>query len=217
MPDPVIGMAVVSAGAQMSAADSAADAQSDASAASIAEQRRQFDEMRKLLEPYTNAGQPALKAQQDLLGLNGPEAQKAARAGIESSPEFASMVQQGENAILQNASATGGLRGGNTQAALAQFAPSMLNQLIGQQYERLGGMTTMGQNSAVGVGTAGMNSANKISALLAQQGAAQSGGALGVAKGFTDLSSNLSKYYGNKASQSPNSYPLEDAKTLPKT
>ena len=51
------------------------------------------------------------------------------------------MVRQGEEAILQGASATGGLRGGNVQAALAQFRPAMLNRFVQQQYERLGGLT----------------------------------------------------------------------------
>ena len=57
------------------------------------------------------------------------------------------MVQQGQDAILQNASAIGGLRGGNTQAALAQFRPALLSQLIAEQYNRLGGLSSLGQNA----------------------------------------------------------------------
>src|ERR1041385_3752111 len=116
----VVG-SVVSGNAQKKAANTAANAQQQASEAGIAEQQRQFDEVRKLLAPYVNAGTGALGAQQNILGLNGAEAQRQAMAGIESSPQFASLSQQGENAILANASATGGLRGGNVQGALAQF------------------------------------------------------------------------------------------------
>lgn len=119
------------------------------------------------LAPFQQAGTSALAAQQDLLGLNGPEKQAAAYAAIEASPEFAGLFQQGENAILQNASATGGLRGGNVQAALAQFRPSVLNQVIGQRFERLGGLSALGQNAAAGVGN-----------LYGQQGAAIAGGQL---------------------------------------
>lgn len=100
------------------------------------------------LDPYTQAGAESLEQMQALMGLGGPEAQAAAYQQIENSPGFMSAVQQGENAMLQNASATGGLRGGNTQGALAQFRPQMLNQAIGQQMQSLGGLAGMGQNAA---------------------------------------------------------------------
>lgn len=160
------------------AADSAAQAQGDASAAQISESRRQFNAIQDLLKPYTEAGTGALTAQQNLLGLNGTDEQQKAIGAISGSPQMAALLQQGENAILQNASATGGLRGGNTQAALAQFRPQLLSQLIQQQYSNLGGITSIGQNAAAGVGNAGQNSSNQIINALGQQGAAQAGAAL---------------------------------------
>lgn len=86
------------------------------------------------------------------------------------------MVGQGEEALLQNASATGGLRGGNTQAALAQFRPQMLSQMIESQYSKLGGLAGMGQASAAGQASAGMQSGSNVANLLQQQGAALAGG-----------------------------------------
>lgn len=173
------------------AAKDAADAQSDSSAAGIEEQRRQYDEMVKLLSPYVNAGTGALTGQQNILGLNGEVQQQAAIRRIEESPYFKSTAQQGENAILQNASATGGLRGGNTQGALAQFRPQLLNQLVQQQYQNLGGLTSLGQNSAAQQGNAGMQSANNISTLLGQQGQAQAGGYIGAANAQNQMIGNL--------------------------
>lgn len=178
------------------AAGKASDAQSEASQAGIDEQRRQFDKMVQLLSPYTNAGAGSLKAQQNILGLGGPGAQKAAIAGIEQSPYFQATAQQGENAILQNASATGGLRGGNTQGALAQFRPALLNQLVQQQYQNLGGITSLGQNSAAQQGNAGMQSANNIGNLLAQGGSAQAGGYLGQASAYNQGLENLGGFAG---------------------
>jgi hypothetical protein len=96
-----------------------------------------------------------------------------------------SFQQLGEERILANASATGGLRGGNVQAALAQFSPALLADTINQQYSRLGGLVQVGQNSAAGVGTATLGTANNTSNLLQQQGAAQAGGYL--AQGRTQL------------------------------
>jgi hypothetical protein len=172
---------------QASAAGKAAGIQSEAAQAGIEEQRRQFDSLQALLKPYTEAGLPALEEQQAFLGLRGPEAERAAIERISGSERFQELTRQGEEALLQRASATGGLRGGNIQGALAQFRPQVLNQLIEEQYGRLGGMTTLGQRSAAGVGAAGMESGVSVANLLSQQGAARAGGELGEARAYSQL------------------------------
>lgn len=179
-----------------SAADKAAEAQKGASEASIAEARRQFDSVQSLLSPYTMVGQGALVQQQSLLGLGGEAAQKNAIAGIAGGAQMQALTQQGENAILQNAAATGGLRGGNTQGALAQFRPQILNQLIQQQYSNLGGLASLGQNAAAGVGNAGQAASNQIINALQQQGNA--GAANALARG--QAGSNLWGGLGSTAS-----------------
>jgi hypothetical protein len=157
----------VNASQQKSAAKSAAGAQQRATDTSIAEQQRQFDALQKLISPYVGAGTGALSSMQALLGLAGTRRQRQAVGAIESSPLFQQMTQQGEEAILANASATGGLRGGDTQGALATFRPQMLNQQIMQQLQNLGGLATMGQNAATMQGTQGMGMASNIGNLLA--------------------------------------------------
>lgn len=183
MPDPISGIiagvgSIASAALQGDAAGDAAQSQERMNAAAIAEQRAAREELRKLLQPYVAAGGSALEAQMDLAGLGGVRAQREAILGIESSPIFRSLARQGETAILQNASATGGLRGGNVQEALAQYRPAMLDRFIEQQYGRLAGLTQMGQNSAAGVGTAGMQSAGQIGNIMMDTGAAQAGARL---------------------------------------
>lgn len=186
----------ISSDQQRKAAHHASDVQQQSAQMGIEEQRRQFDELRRLLEPYTQAGLPALKQQQALLGLEGPEAQQAAINAIQNQPGFQAMIQQGENAMLQNASATGGLRGGNLQGAMAQFRPQMLAQAIQDRYNMLGGMTALGQQSAAGVGTAGMQTGRGISDLLGQMGAAQAGGILGSAKAQQQMYGSLMQGMG---------------------
>lgn len=185
MPNPLVAVAglgavggVASASAQASAASDASAAQVESTELGIEEQRRQFDIVQGLLAPYVGAGTDAISQQMSLLGLGGADAQAAAISAIESGPQMAALQQQGENAILQNASATGGLRGGNTQGALAQFRPQLLNSLIDQQYSRLGGLAGLGQASAAGTGAAAQSTGNNISGLLQQQGAALAGNAL---------------------------------------
>jgi hypothetical protein len=161
--------------------------QSGAALAGISEQARQFDEMRRLLQPFVDVGQPALAAQQAQIGLLGPQAQQAAIQQIAEGPLLQALTRQGEQALLQNASATGGLRGGNLQRALAQFRPAMLQAALDQQYARLGGLASIGQQSAAGVGTAGMQTGVNTAGLLGQVGAAQAGGVLGRAIPFTQF------------------------------
>lgn len=201
MPDPITGLIVggtslIGGAVQSSAAKKAGQAQSDAAMAGIAEQRAAREEMRRLLEPYVAAGSPALKAQMAALGLMGPEEQAAFVQQQEQSPIFQSLAKQQEEAILQQASATGGLRGGNVQGALAQFRPALLNQFLTQQYERLGGMTTLGQQSAAGVGSAGMTSAAGIADLLGQAGAAKAGASLGSAQAWGNVLSLPAQFAG---------------------
>lgn len=192
MPDPITALIVggsqlIGSSMQSSAAGQAAGIQSGAAEAGIAEQRRQFDALQSLLKPYTEAGLPALEQQQSFLGLRGPEAERAAIERISGGERFKALAEQGEGALLQRASATGGLRGGNVQAALAQFRPQLLSNLIEEQYGRLGGLTSMGQRSAAGVGAAGTETGVNVANLLGQQGAAQAGGEIGQAKAYGQL------------------------------
>ena len=190
MPDPISAVigGVATLGSSVigsSAAKSAGAAQERAAMLGVEEQRAAREETRRLLQPYVSAGDPALQALMGALGLRGPEEQAAFVSQQEQSPLFQALAQQGEEAMLQQASATGGLRGGNIQGALAQFRPQLLNQFLEQQYNRLGGLTTLGQQSAAGVGSAGMQTAGSIADLLAQAGAARAGTALAQGKAFS--------------------------------
>lgn len=211
------GATLVSGMMQADAASSAASAQGASAQAGIDEQRRQFDKVQELLKPYSTAGEkalggletfaaagaPALEQQQALIGLLGPEAQRKAIAGIQQGGQFQALTQQGENALLQNASATGGLRGGNIQGALAQFRPQLLSSLIDQQYGRLGGLTALGQTttqniaglgqaSAAGTGAAAQTTGANIANLLGQQGAAQAGAEIAQGKAFGAIPAAIS-------------------------
>jgi len=211
------GATLISGMAQADAAESAAAAQSGSAQAGIEEQRRQFDKVQELLKPYSMAGEkalggrspfaaagaPALEQQQALLGLRGPEAERAAIERIKGGETFQALAGQGEEALLQRASATGGLRGGNIQGALAQFRPALLSSLIDQQYGRLGGMTALGQTttqnlaglgqaSAAGTGAAAQTTGANVANLLGQQGAALAGAEIAQGKAFGAIPSAIS-------------------------
>jgi hypothetical protein len=192
MPDPVTalvagGASILGGGISARGARKAGDAQAQAAAMGVEEQREARLATEKLLAPYVQAGTGSLQGQQALLGLLGPEAQQQAYAGIELSPIFQSMVQQGEAGILANASATGGLRGGNIQAALGQFRPQMLQSMIQDQYQNLAGLTSLGQNAAAGQASYGQQTAANIGNLYGQMGQARAGAALGQAQAWGNV------------------------------
>lgn len=191
---------VASAAIGANASKKAGQAQERAAQLSIDEQRRQFAEMQRLMAPYVQAGDPALQALLGAAGLSGPESQQAFVNQQEQSPLFQALAAQGENAILQNASATGGLRGGNVQGALGQFRPGLLNQFIGQQYDRLAGITTLGQNAAAGVGAAGMQTGQLVANQYGNIGAAQAGAALGRANAIGQGINQVTGAFGTAAS-----------------
>lgn len=196
----VAAVGVASSLSQAEDAEDAAYAQRMADERGMSEEQRRFASIQKLLKPYVDAGQPALTQQQNMLGLNGTGAERDSIAGIQNSPTMQALIKQGENSILQNASATGGLRGGNTQAALAQFSPAMLQAAINDRYNKLGGMTTLGQNSAVMEANAGQKSTDNIIQLLQHQGAAEAGGLLAEGKGeagaWNAIGNAIGMYYG---------------------
>ena len=162
----------------VTAANAAADAQNQAAQQAIDFQQGMFDQNQANMNPYMQAGERALGGQEALSGALGPEAQAAAIAGIQAGPGFQSALQQGETSILQNASATGGVRGGNTQGAMAQFSPGLLNQAVNQQYGMLGGLAGAGQNAAAGLGAMGANLGANVGNTMNQMGQTNASAAL---------------------------------------
>jgi hypothetical protein len=206
------------------AAKGAARAQANAATEAIKEQEQSLQAIYGLLRPYMEAGRPdltqpyiqagqqALQGAQGLLGLRGAGEQQAAINQIQQGAQFQELARQGEQGILQNAAATGGLRGGNVQAALSQFRPALLNQLIESQYGKLAGLTSMGgtaaqnllsmgQQAAAGIGTAEQQRAANIGNFLTQMGAAQAGGILGAGKAYAGLYQDLGNMPAEAAKQ----------------
>ncbi|QRF55305.1 hypothetical protein [Variovorax paradoxus] len=194
---------VAGANAQSNAAQAANQNQTEFAVYSAINQQANLNNMLALLRPYVDAGTTAVGQQRDILGLNGNDAQQSFINNLQSSPLFQSQVKQGEQSILANASATGGLRGGNTQAALAQFSPAMLSAEINNRFQQLGGLVNIGQNAAVQSGNAGQAATNAISSQLAQIGASRAGSAIAqgraTASGLGAISSGLGLWAGGRS------------------
>ncbi|VVE59457.1 hypothetical protein PIN31009_05540 [Pandoraea iniqua] len=180
------------ANAQADAAQNASQAQQQAAMAGIDEQRRQFDAVQKLLAPFVNAGtgaignyQGALGQLGNITGANGSTAQQGALDALKTNPLYTTAMDLGQQAILQNASATGGLRGGNTISSLGYLPNQVLTNVMGNQIGNLqsylqstGSLMGLGENAAAGTGNAGIQTGNNITNLLGQIGSSQAGASI---------------------------------------
>lgn len=123
--------------------------------------------------------------------VSAGDAQAAAIQGLEQGSQFGALVKQGEYGLLANQAATGGLRGGDTQAALGQFRPQMLQALIDRQLANYGGVAASGQNAAGMTGTAAQNTGAQVNQALGDRGAAQAGGALASGQAWANAGAGV--------------------------
>ena len=188
-----IGGSIYNSSQQKKASDSASNSLVQGNNSALDLQRSQYEQIQKMLLPFVQGGTTAFQSQQALSGALGADAQKAEMLKIEQSPQFTDAIQQGEQGILANASATGGLRGGNTQAALAQFRPRILNEMVNQKFGQYGQIASAGQNAAVNQGQFGGNYASNAG--LIQQGIGQAQGQNQINRGQSNqnLFNNLSQ------------------------
>lgn len=112
------------------------------------------------------------------VGINGGEKQQEFLSTLMNSPLLESLFRNGEEAITQNAAATGGLRGGNTQRGLADFRSDTFAGQFDAQLARLAGLAGLGSGATDSVSAFGANKANNVSNLYGQQGQVRAGGIL---------------------------------------
>lgn len=160
--------------------DSAKDAgkmQSQAAAEAIAEQRRQFDQLRADQEPWRQAGVGALGQMTGLMAPGGEFNRNYTWQDIASDPIFAQTYQagldKGTNALMRQLSAGGNRNSGAAAKALTRYASDYANQTgqdalnriwqqQGNRYNRLAGLAGTGQAAVNQLGAAGQNYANNV-------------------------------------------------------
>lgn len=180
-------------GSAAAAAREAGDLQAQATAESIAETRRQFDITQETLRPRIEAGDLALEQQQALIGLSGEEAQQASFSALSDSPGQQFIRQRAQRNLLRNASAIGGLGGGNVRSALVEQGAGFASQDIQNQFGRLGQIAGQGQAAGVSSGQFGASSTGNVANLRQIGSEARASGILGAQQAQSQGASNIVK------------------------
>lgn len=196
------------------AAERAAGVQESAALAGIEETRRQFDLTREDLRPRIEAeqtrfeteqarfdvGSEALQEQQALIGLRGDREQLTALRNLRESPGQLFLRLRQQRALVRNASAIGGLGGGNVRTALQEQATGFAQQDLQNQFGRLASIVrpagnTAG-NTAAQLGQFGAQSAANIANLGIAGSEARASGILGKQQAGTQATNQLLQVAG---------------------
>lgn len=175
----------------------AANQASQGAGASIAEERRQYDQTRRDQLPFLDAGYDALNRQ--MAALEGDF------SGFEESPDYAYARQEMIQGADRSAAARGGLYGGGHQADLAERIGGLASQNFNNYWNRLAGRAGQGQVSAQNLAGLGANMAGNIgnynmqNSLARGQAATNTAGIYGQAIG--GLAGMAQSYYNNRPPQ----------------
>tara|TARA_R110002020_G_scaffold276104_2_gene491400 strand:- start:524 stop:1069 length:546 start_codon:yes stop_codon:yes gene_type:complete len=119
---------------------------SEASRLSAEGQQKGLDYIRRLDSPLVAYRNEALGGLSDYY-MGGPQGQQSFYNNAMQSPAYQNLINTGEEAVLRNAAATGGLRGGGTQQALAQNSQNVLQSLVNQNLQGLQGFANPNLNT----------------------------------------------------------------------
>src|SRR5882762_6837743 len=213
------GSAIIGGGVGLYAANKAADTQATAGRNALDFQKQAFDTSQSNInaakpnyQPYLDVGNKATYTLGSLMGQNGG---KPDYSSFYNSPDYAFAQQQGEQGIERGANARGMNLSGGTLRDLSSFNSGLATQQYGNYYNRLMGLSQMGQNAATGLGnlavgqaTNATSAASGIGNTMQGIGQSQASGIVGGANAVTGAigsgvqNSLLANYLG----KSPSAY-----------
>jgi hypothetical protein len=203
------GGALVSGVVGAYSANKAADTQAAAAGNALAFQKSQYDTSQANFKPYMDAGAGATYSMSKLLGT-GPGGQQGTPdySGFYNSPDYAFAKQQGELGIEQGANARGMNLSGNTLRDLSSFNSGLATQQYGNYYNKLMGLSQLGQASAAGSATSGTAAAGNIGNTTQAVGQAQASGIVGSSNAITGAigSGTQNSLLANYLGKSPSAY-----------
>ena len=223
----LLGGVIASSGAQ-----SAASTQADAANRAADLHKQQFDEQKRLLEDYRQAGLTGQNRLMQLLGLGGDTgaagygkyAKDFSMADYQADPGYAFRLGEGTKAIGHRAAARGGLISGQTMKGLVDYNQEAASLEYSNAFNRyqtnranqlqpLGSLMSSGQAAAAGqaaqAGQYGVNAGN----MMMQAGQAIGAGQLGMANTLASGIGTAASAYQRQ--QNFNDYLARQSRTPP--
>lgn len=181
--------------------DSASGQQAGASAAAVAEQRRQYDLTRSDYEPWRTAGKGALTELQT--DINRP----VTSADVMSDPGYQFGLEQGQTALDRKVAAMGGRVSGAALKGATRYAEGYATTGYNAAYQRkqdrlnrLASIAGLGQTATNGSAAAGQQSTNAISGLISSQGDASAAATMAKGNIWQNTGNQLAALYGKYGS-----------------
>jgi len=198
------GAAIGSAVIGSNASSDAANAQVQAANSANATELQMFNQAQQNLQPYMGAGNNALSSLTNF--MNGPGS-STFQYNPANDPEYNFLLQQGSNAITNQASAMGGVNSGSTLQALSNYGQQTAlqsyqnefnnwNTQLNNIFSRYSSMAGMGENAAAGVGNAAVSTGQSIASNQIGAGNAQAAGIMGSANA---LSGGVQSFFNSPA------------------
>jgi hypothetical protein len=194
------GATVIGAGASIISGNKAAKATEQASAATVAENRRQYDLTRADFAPWRDVGGGALSKLAGMFGVAAPGAGSATSAaapygGFFESPGYRWQLDQGVQAAERSAASRGLLRSGAAIKAITRYGEGLaasdynsfadrLSQIAGLGQAATGQTAAAGAQSAALSGQALMNAGNTRASSYLNTGNAISSGVGNMAAAY---------------------------------
>ena len=198
------------AGGIMSSNASKKSAKVQAQSAQQANQltQAQYDQTRKDLMPYNQAGVNSMAALQNGLtgspkktvgGIGGQDLMRSfGMKDFNADPGYQFRKQEGMDGLQSQAAASGGLLSGATLKALTQYNGNIASQEYGNaynrfstdqgnQFSRLYNLANMGQNSAAQTGNAGAMAAQQMGNNMMQGANSQAAGIIGSNNAYANM------------------------------
>lgn len=175
-------------------------------------QREMYGETTQRFAPFLQSGERSLGAYNYEMGMGDrPEGY----GGMQASPAFDFMMNQGTDAINASAAMRGKMNSGSTLQAMEKYRMGLASQESNNWLNRLQGGAAMGQASAGNMAAAGQNFATGAGTAMANAGSAQAAGAIGVGNAIAGgINTGMNAYgYFNNLNQQPS--PAASTMTAP--
>jgi hypothetical protein len=199
------GAGLISAGIGAYASGKASDKQAEAANNALNFQKQTFDTSQANFKPYMDVGKNATYTLGQLTGT-GTSGAKPDYSSFYQDPSYQFTQQQGELGIERGANARGLNLSGSALKDLSTFNSGLASQQYGNYFNRLMGLSQLGQASAAGSAANGATMSGQIGNTTQAVGQAQAsgivGGANAITGGLNTGTSNalLAGYLGKNAS-----------------